>query len=209
MMKDICYTDCNIATMSAGNVDYGYCEDAALVVQEGKIAWVGERQSMPSIFDGLPKEELGGRLVTPVLIDCHTHLVFGGNRAREFEMRLQGVSYEEITRQGGGIASTVRSTRAASDTELLQGALKRLDALLSEGVGVVEVKSGYGLTIEDEMRMLRIARRLEQERAVKISTTWLAAHALPAEYSGRADDYIDEVVIPGLHLANAEQLVDA
>ena len=195
--------------MQKGVAAYGLYEDAALVVQQGKIAWVGERKSLPSAFEGIDKEDIGGRLVTPVLIDCHTHLVFGGNRALEFSMRLQGISYEEISQQGGGIASTVRATRASSDAELLKGALKRLDCLLAEGVGVVEVKSGYGLTIEDEMRMLRVARRLEKERDVKICTTWLAAHALPEEYLGRSDDYLNQVVIPGLYLANDEGLIDA
>jgi len=195
--------------MLPGGEPYGLCSDAALVVRDGKVAWTGERSALPERFAGLPVEDLGGRLVTPALIDCHTHLVFGGNRAREFELRLLGAGYEEIARQGGGIASTVRATREATDEELLRTALIRLDALIADGVGVVEVKSGYGLTIKDELRMLRIARRLEKERPVKVVTTWLAAHAVPAEYEGRPDDYINEVVIPGLYQANAEGLVDA
>jgi len=195
--------------MLPGGEPYGLCSDAALVVLDGKVAWTGQRSALPERFAGLPVEDLGGRLVTPALIDCHTHLVFGGNRAREFELRLLGAGYEDIARQGGGIASTVRATREATDEELLRTALIRLDALIADGVGVVEVKSGYGLTIKDELRMLRIARRLEKERPVKVVTTWLAAHAVPAEYEGRSDDYINEVVIPGLYQANAEGLVDA
>lgn len=208
-MKNICYINCKVASMLPGGEPYGLCSDAALVVLDGKVAWTGQRSALPERFAGLPVEDLGGRLVTPALIDCHTHLVFGGNRAREFELRLLGAGYEDIARQGGGIASTVRATREATDEELLRTALIRLDALIADGVGVVEVKSGYGLTIKDELRMLRIARRLEKERPVKVVTTWLAAHAVPAEYEGRSDDYINEVVIPGLYQANAEGLVDA
>jgi imidazolonepropionase len=152
---------------------------------------------------------MAGRLVTPALVDCHTHLVFGGDRAREWEMRLEGASYEAIARAGGGILSTMRATRAASEDELVAAALPRLDALLAEGVGTVEIKSGYGLTVADELKMLRAARRLGRERPVRVVTSWLAAHAVPPEYAGRAMAYIEEVAIPGLRAAAEEGLADA
>lgn len=147
--------------------------------------------------------------MTPGLIDCHTHIVHGGNRAREFELRLEGASYEEIARAGGGIVSTVTATRAASEDDLVAGALRFLDALISEGATTVEVKSGYGLSVDDELKMLRAARRLGRERDVRVVTSYLAAHAVPPEYKDRADAYIDEVVLPGLDAAHAEGLVDA
>ncbi|WP_417809834.1 imidazolonepropionase [Thioclava sp.] len=170
-------------------------------IQDGCIAAIGEGAA-----EG---EDLGGRLVTPALIDCHTHLVYGGSRAREFEKRLEGASYEEIAQSGGGILSTVNATRAASEDDLVASALPRLDALLAEGAAVIEVKSGYGLTVADELKMLRAARRLATMRPVRIVTTWLAAHALPPEYAGRAEAYLDDVVIAGLRAAHAEGLVDA
>lgn len=153
--------------------------------------------------------DCAGALVTPALIDCHTHLVHGGDRAREFEMRLDGATYEEIARAGGGIVSTMRATRACCVSELVAQALPRLDHLLAEGVGTVEIKSGYGLEIETELNMLRAARRLAELRPVRVITSWLAAHTVPTEYKGRGADYIAEVVIPGLHQAVDEGLVDA
>jgi len=153
--------------------------------------------------------DLGGRLVTPALIDCHTHLVHGGNRASEFEMRLQGASYEQISRAGGGIMSTVNATRGRSVEQLVAEVLPRLDAMLAEGVSTVEIKSGYGLNIETEINMLRAARRLGEIRQVRVVTTWLAAHALPPECADRADDYISEIAIQGLRRAHAQGLVDA
>ena len=195
--------------MKWGEADYGLIPDAAFAIRNGRIAWTGKAEHRPAEFQDAPTESLGGRLVTPALIDCHTHLVFGGNRAREFEQRLRGASYEEIARSGGGIASTVATTRTASVDQLVEQSLRRLDSLISEGVAVVEIKSGYGLTIDDEMRMLRVARHLETLRPVNVRTTWLAAHAVPANYSGRPDAYIDEVAIPGLVQASAEGLVDA
>ncbi|MFC0341577.1 imidazolonepropionase [Paracoccus niistensis] len=180
---------------------YGVIDKGWLRIENGRIAALGQGDA-----EG---EDMGGRLVTPALIDCHTHLVFGGDRAREFEMRLQGASYEEIARAGGGILSTVTATRAASEDELVASALPRLDALLAEGAATVEVKSGYGLTVADELKMLRAARRLAAERPVRIVTSWLAAHAVPPEYKDRADAYLDEVAIPGLRQAHAEGLVDA
>ena len=195
--------------MVPGAPNYGLIEDAAFAVLDGRVAWIGQKDSIPADFHSLESDSLAHRLVTPALIDCHTHLVFGGNRASEFEARLKGATYEQIARQGGGIVSTVNATRNASDEELLASALKRLDHLIAEGVAVVEVKSGYGLTIEDELRMLRVARKLESLRPVKIVTTWLAAHALPPEYQGKPDEYIDEVAIVGLKQAHSEKLVDA
>ena len=203
------YNNCTIATMTHDQPDYGLISDAAFLVEDGRIAWVGPAHQAPSGLQDVQTLSLEGRLVTPALIDCHTHLVFGGNRASEFEMRQNGATYEQISNRGGGIKSTVAATRAASFDELVTTALRRLDCLIREGVAVVEVKSGYGLTIEDEIRLLRVARRLEQLRPVKIMTTWLAAHAVPADYLGRPDAYIDNVAIPGLEQAAQEKLVDA
>jgi imidazolonepropionase len=209
MTKAVFFSDCTLASMKWGEADYGLIPDAAFAIRGGRIAWTGKAEHRPAEFQGAPTESLDGRLVTPALIDCHTHLVFGGNRAREFEQRLHGASYEEIARSGGGIASTVAATRTASFDQLVEQSLRRLDSLISEGVAVVEIKSGYGLTIDDEIRMLRVARHLETLRPIKIRTTWLAAHAVPANYSGRPDAYIDEVAIPGLVQAAAKDLVDA
>ncbi len=180
--------------------------DGAIGIKDGRTAFAG---AIPADWAGVEREDFGGRVATPALIDCHTHLVFGGNRAREFEMRLEGATYEEIARAGGGIVSTVAQTRARSLDELAAQALPRLDALLAEGVATVEVKSGYGLTVADELKMLRAARRLGELRPVRVKTSYLAAHATPPEYKGRADAYIDEVVLPGLDAAHAEGLVDA
>ncbi|KJS39168.1 MAG: imidazolonepropionase [Hyphomonas sp. BRH_c22] len=209
MTKAVFFSDCTLASMKWGEADYGLIPDAAFAIRGGRIVWTGKAEHKPAEFQDTPTESLDGRLVTPALIDCHTHMVFGGNRAREFEQRLRGASYEEIARSGGGIASTVAATRTASFDQLVEQSLRRLDSLIGEGVAVVEIKSGYGLTIDDEMRMLRVARHLETLRPVNVRTTWLAAHAVPANYSGRPDAYIDEVAIPGLVQASAEGLVDA
>ncbi|WP_300423590.1 imidazolonepropionase [uncultured Hyphomonas sp.] len=209
MTRPTLFTDCTVATMESGRPSYGLIEDAAILQRDGLIEWVGRSGAVPGKRNEMAEQSLQGRLVTPALIDCHTHLVFGGNRAKEFEQRLQGVSYEEIARSGGGINSTVESTRTASFEALVSASLRRLDDLISDGVAVVEVKSGYGLTIEDEIRMLRVARKLEALRPVKIVTTWLAAHALPPAFKDRPDNYIDEVAIPGLVRAAEEGLVDA
>jgi len=186
-------------------------EDACIVTQDQKIAWLGHLADLPPDYrqKTIMEHDLAGALVTPGLIDCHTHLVFGGHRAREFALRLEGASYEEIARQGGGIVSTVRATREASEEVLFASALRRLDALMAEGVTAIEIKSGYGLDLASERKMLRVARRLGQERAVTVVTTFLGAHALPPEYQGRADDYIDlvcDVMLPALV---EEGLVDA
>ena len=186
---------------------YGLVEAGVIALEEGRIAHVGTE--VPAAFADVAAEDLQGRLVTPALIDCHTHLVFGGHRALEFEMRLNGASYEEIARAGGGIVSTVGATRLASEEALVAAALPRLDALIAEGVGTVEIKSGYGLDLETELRMLRAARALGRRRDVRVVTSFLGAHAVPADYASRADAYIDEVCIPALHAAHAEGLVDA
>ncbi len=192
-----------------GDHPYGMIEDGAIAVEGSQIVWVGRQSELPETYSEWQHIDYGDRLITPALIDAHTHVVFGGNRAVEFEMRLNGATYEEIARAGGGILSTVNGTRAASEDELLQGALPRVDALLAEGVSCIEVKSGYGLDTETELRMLRTAQRIAQERPVRVKTSFLGAHATPPEYSGRDDAYIDEVCIPTLRAAHAEGLVDA
>lgn len=197
-------TNLRAATMT-GEGRYGLIDDAAILIKGEQIAWVGPRADAPAG----EARDMGGRLVTPGLIDCHTHIVFGGDRAKEFEMRLEGASYEEVARAGGGIVSTVRATRTASEEDLLQDALRRVDAFLAEGVSTLEVKSGYGLDRDTELRMLRVARQIEAHRPVKICTSYLAAHAVPEDYAGRPDAYIDEVAIPSLREAHAQGLVDA
>ncbi|WP_424992904.1 imidazolonepropionase [Oceaniradius stylonematis] len=195
-----------LATMVPGGAPYGLVRDGAIIVRDGQIAWAGPAADMPDAGDATIRD-LGGRLVTPALIDCHTHLVHGGNRAREFEMRLEGASYEEIARAGGGIVSTVSATRAASEDELLGDALRRVDALIAEGVGTVEIKSGYGLDADTELRMLRVARRIARDRPVRVRTSFLGAHAVPAGME--ADAYIDDICIPALRRAHADGLADA
>ena len=184
-------------------------EPSAIVIDGGLIAWTGDAAALPDRYADAPRRDLGGRIVTPGLIDCHTHVVFGGDRAREFGMRLEGASYEDIARAGGGILSTVRDTRAATEDELLASALPRVDALLAEGVTTLEIKSGYGLEIETELKMLRVARRIGQLRKVAVRTTWLAAHALPPDYAGDRAGYLRDVVIAGMDRAHAEGLADA
>lgn len=201
---DAVLVNATVATMQAGGVPYGLIADGAVAVRDGRIVAVGRRGE---VGKGLPERDLGRRLVTPALIDCHTHLVFGGDRAREFEMRLNGASYEEVARAGGGIVSTVRATREAGEAALLASALVRADALIAEGVATLEVKSGYGLDRETELRVLRVARAIGRERAVRVRTTFLGAHAVPDGMD--ADDYIDGVCIPTLREAAAEGLVDA
>ena len=201
-------TDLRAATMD-GPQAYGLIEAAAIAIRDGRIHWVGPEADLPKEWRALPPTPLGGRLVTPALIDCHTHVVHGGHRAQEFEMRLNGASYEEVARAGGGIVSTVTATRAASLDALIAAALPFIDAMIAEGVALIEVKSGYGLDRETELRMLRAARAIGQARPVRIVTSYLGAHAVPAEFKGRADAYIDEVCIPTLRAAHAEGLVDA
>ncbi|EEE38586.1 imidazolonepropionase [Rhodobacteraceae bacterium KLH11] len=208
MMKKTVLCSTHIATMESGQ-PYGMIENGAIAVDEGRIVWVGQSPDLPMPYTGWERVDYGDRLITPALIDAHTHVVFGGNRAVEFEMRLNGATYEEIARAGGGILSTVNGTRAASEGALLRGALPRVDALLAEGVSCIEVKSGYGLDTETELRMLRAARRIAQERPIRVQTSFLGAHAVPPDYADRADAYIDEVCIPTLRAAHAEGLVDA
>jgi len=201
-------TNAILATMT-GDAPCGLIPDGALVVEGGRIAWVGPRAEAPAGAPAGAVHDLGGRLVTPGLIDCHTHLVHAGSRAREFTARLAGASYAEIAAAGGGILATVAATRAAGADALVAGALPRLDALLAEGVCAVEIKSGYGLTVESELAMLRAARRLERLRPVRVRTSFLAAHAVPPEFAGDPDAYLDAVCLPALHAAHAEGLVDA
>lgn len=198
-----------LATMLPSTVSYGLVKNGAVALRDGKIAWAGPETDLPASYADWPREDLGGRLITPALVDCHTHIVFGGNRAREFELRLEGASYEEVARAGGGIVSTVTATRAASEDDLVSDALPRVDTLLAEGVATIEIKSGYGLDIETELRMLRAARRIGRERPVRVRTSFLGAHAVPAEYKDRADAYIDEICLPALTKAAEEGLVDA
>jgi imidazolonepropionase len=203
------WTGARVATLAEGGAAYGLIEDGALAVEEGRIAWVGPRADLPTqLPSGAQMHDAQGALITPGLIDCHTHLVWGGDRAREWEQRLQGASYEDIARAGGGIVSTVKATRAAEESSLLAQAQRRLDELLAEGVTTIEIKSGYGLSEEAEAKCLRVARTLGRENRVDVRTTFLGAHALPPEFAGRGDAYIDEVVrmLPALH---AQGLVDA
>jgi imidazolonepropionase len=203
---DLLLRNATVATMAEG---YGLIPRAAIALRAGRIAWVGPEADLPDAFADLPARDLGGAVVTPGLIDCHTHLVFGGDRSLEFEMRLEGASYEEVARAGGGIASSVRATRAADEAELRDSALRRLDALLAEGVTTIEIKSGYGLEREAELRMLRVARALGHARPVSVRTTYLGAHALPPEYRDDRAGYLRDVCLPVLDAAHAEGLVDA
>ena len=189
---------------------YGCIEDGAIAVEQGRIAWLGPRAEVPAALRDRCEAEHdgGGALATPGLVDCHTHLVYGGDRAHEFELRLQGASYEDVARAGGGIVSTVKATREADEESLYAQSLPRLRALMDEGVTTLEIKSGYGLALEHERKCLRVARRLGQSQGVTVRTTFLGAHALPPEFAGRPNDYVGEVerMLPALH---AEGLVDA
>jgi imidazolonepropionase len=198
-----------IAIMDDGETAYRLVEHASIAIDGGTIAWVGADADLPASYGDAPSRDIEGRVVTPGLIDCHTHIVYGGDRAREFEMRLEGAGYEEIARAGGGILSSVRNTREASEDELLALALPRVDTLLSEGVTTLEIKSGYGLDIATELKMLRVARRIGGLRPVHVVTTWLAAHALPPEFKEDRAGYIEKVVIAGMDQGHAEGLIDA
>lgn len=213
MAWDLLLTNVHLATMAgddAHDTNHGYGEilDGAIAVKDGRIAWLGPRAALPTsqaatVHDG------GGCWLTPGLIDCHTHIVHAGNRSGEFEARLNGATYEDIARAGGGIMSTVRATRAASDAELLRQSLPRVRSLLAEGVTTLEIKSGYGLDLESEAKMLRVARAIGEQLPVSVRTTFLGAHALPPDYAGRPDDYIDLVCRQMLPALAASGLVDA
>jgi len=211
---DALWIHARLATLKPDTVPYGTMEDGALGVVDGRLAFVGAMADLPASPEALADEvhEVNGHWITPGLIDCHTHLVYGGDRAAEFEQRLLGASYEEIARAGGGIVSTVRATRAATESELVATARCRLHDLLAEGVTTIEIKSGYGLDLETEMRMLRAARALGDSEPVTVKTTFLGAHALPPEFAGRADDYIDHLcdeMLPAVAAAGLADAVDA
>lgn len=205
---DSLLTDVNVATMRPDGAPYGAIEDAAIAVRDGEIAWIGPVADMPG-HSAKEWRSLGGRWATPALIDCHTHLVFGGNRAAEHEQRLEGTSYEEIARAGGGIMSTVAATRAASEQELVEQSAPRLLALKRDGVGTVEIKSGYGLELDTELRMLRAARSLGQRFGITVRTTFLGAHTVPPEFRGKAGGYIEHLCDVVLPAAVEQKLVDA
>ncbi len=210
---DSLWVNLHLATMTQTG-PYGMVQDGALALWEGKIAWIGKRNELPADLESRAAKvyDAQGGWVTPGLVDCHTHLVYGGSRAREFELRLKGATYEEIARQGGGIRSTVSATRAADEESLLQQSAPRLIALMAEGVTTVEIKSGYGLDLETEIRMLRVARTLGEKYPVTVMPTFLGAHALPPEYEGKSDQYIDFVcneVMPQVAAQNLAVAVDA
>ena len=207
MTDRLLITNVSIARMDAKDSGYGLLCDGALLIDGDRIGWVGLAKDIDPSLRDTRQLDGNGCVLTPALIDCHTHIVHGGNRAREFEMRLEGVSYEDISRAGGGIISTVTATREANEEKLLAEALKRADALIAEGVGVIEIKSGYGLDLETELKMLRVARSIGGARPVRIATSFLGAHAVPRCMD--ADDYIDTVCIPALEAAHGEGLVDA
>jgi imidazolonepropionase len=204
------WRNARLATLSPERPGLGIIERGAIVARGGRIAFAGPEDELTAASrDGAGVVDCEGRWITPALIDCHTHLVYGGDRAREFEMRLAGAGYEEIAKAGGGIVATVGATRAASEDELLAATLPRLDALIAEGVGTVEVKSGYGLELAAERKMLRVARRLAEARRVAIRTSFLGAHALPPEYAADRAAYVAEVADVMIPALAAEGLVDA
>jgi len=198
----------HLATLAEGAKGIGIVENGAVAIDGGRIVYAGPEAGLPHL-PGALTIDLGGRWVTPGLIDCHTHIIHGGNRAREFEMRLAGASYEEIARAGGGIVSSVKATNALSVEGLVEAALARIDTLLAEGVTTIEIKSGYGLSIEGELNMLRAARAVEKARPVRVVTSYLGAHATPVDYKGRNGDYITDIVLPAMEQAKAEGLADA
>jgi imidazolonepropionase len=211
MRFDTIWLDARLATLAPGRAGLGVVERGAVAATAGRIAFAGPMAELPTGRDATQRIALDGRWITPGLIDCHTHLVYAGDRAHEFELRLAGASYEEIARAGGGILSTVKATRAASEDALVRASLPRLDRLIAEGVTTIEIKSGYGLDRETEARMLRAARRLAQERPVDVVTSFLGAHALPPEADGDKERYIDAVcaMIPAIASEGLADAVDA
>ncbi|ERF84925.1 imidazolonepropionase [Bradyrhizobium viridifuturi] len=209
---DRIWYNARLATMRGDRADLGEIERGLIAARDGRIVYADAQSNFPVDADAVERIDCGGRWITPGLVDCHTHLVFGGNRAHEFELRLKGASYEEIARAGGGIVSTVAATRKATEAELVAGALPRLDALIGEGATTVEIKSGYGLDAETEMHQLAAARKLGQLRKVAIRTSFLGAHALPPEADGDKDRYIDLVcnaMLPAVAKAGLADAVDA
>ncbi len=206
---DELWIDIHLATMAPGGTAYGAIADGALAIKGETIAWVGRRADLPREPADLARvvRSGGGRWMTPGLIDCHTHIVFGGERSHEFELRLEGASYEEIARAGGGIVSTVAATRAADEEALIAGAARRLTGFLAEGVTTVEIKSGYGLTLEDELKMLRAARRLGDTLPIDVRTSFLGAHAVPRDQSQSA--YVDLLCAEMMPAVAASGLADA
>jgi imidazolonepropionase len=211
MRFDTIWLGARLATLSPDRPGLGVIERGAVAAAQGRIAFAGPMAELPAAWDATDRIALDGRWITPGLIDCHTHLVYAGDRAHEFELRLAGASYEDIARAGGGIISTVKATRAASEDDLVRASLLRLDRLLAEGVTTVEIKSGYGLDRETETRMLRAARRLARERNIDVVTSFLGAHALPPEANGDKERYIDEVcaMIPAIAREKLADAVDA
>jgi imidazolonepropionase len=212
MSFDTIWFNARLATLSRNADGLGIVEQGAVAAKNGRISFAGAMSDLPSGWDAKSRIDCESRWITPGLIDCHTHLVFGGDRSHEFELRLQGASYEEIARAGGGIASTVKATRAASEDDLVSSALPRLDHLIREGVTTIEVKSGYGLDLDSESRLLRAARRLGGERPVSVTTTFLGAHALPPEANGDKDAFIARVceeMLPAIAEAGLADAVDA
>lgn len=208
MNVDALWTHVHLATLAASQ-GYGEIEDAAIAVRDGRIAWLGPSADLPRDLRAAITHDGRGCWLTPGLIDCHTHLVWAGSRAGEFEQRLHGASYADIAAAGGGILSTVRATRAADETSLFEQSALRLRSLMHEGVTTVEIKSGYGLDLASERRCLDVARRLGRAHRVHVTTTFLGAHTLPPEYAGRADDYVDALATQMLPVLHAEGLVDA
>lgn len=205
------FTHARVATLIENADGLGLIDDAAIVVEQGRIAYVGPQSELPEHYADYSKTDCENRLITPGLIDCHTHLIHAGNRAHEFELRLEGASYEEVAKAGGGIVSSVKALREASEDDLLRESLPRLDALIAEGVTTVEVKSGYGLDTENEIKSLKAAKRLMLERDVAIRTTFLGAHALPPEMNGDKSAYIDIIInemLPAIASANLADAVD-
>src|SRR5258706_8714466 len=206
---DRVWRNARLATMTAGGAAFGLIADGAIAAKDGRIAWVGATEDLPPDLAAQETIDVGGRLVTPGFVDCHTHLVFAGDRSREFELRLQGATYEELSRAGGGIASTVTLTRAADDATLIAESLPRLDALIAEGVTTIEIKSGYGLDRETEIKMLRVARLLGKARPVTVKTSFLGPPARPPEFAGRPDAFITAVCTDMLPAAAKVGVVDA